>query len=100
MDGQTVLHVACEQGEVGIVELLVKFKIKPKWKPNKLRTRKSSRKSNPSNASLSEDEVYYPLKVNAVNNARVMPLHIAIKNGFGHDGKFIISGRTILQQYR
>lgn len=83
MDGQTVLHVACEQGEVGIVEFLVKFKIKPKWKPNKLRTRKSSRKSNPLNASLSEDELYYPLKVNAVNNARVMPLHIAIKNGFG-----------------
>ena len=94
MDGQTALHVACEQGEVGIVEFLVKFKVKPKWKPNKLRTRKSLRKSNPANTSVSKDEVYYPLKVNAVNNARVMPLHIAIKNGFGQIIKKLLEAKA------
>ena len=80
MEGQTALHLACERGEADVVRFLVEFSVKPHWKP-KTRARKPVRKPAFSPNS-SQNERYNPVKVNVVNNAGLIPLHIAIRENY------------------
>lgn len=81
MEGQTAIHLACEAGEAEIVQYLVDFTVKSKWKP-KTRGRKVYRKGALTSPSSSQIDCFNPVKINVKNNAGLMPLHIAIKRQF------------------
>ncbi|XP_063446430.1 leucine-rich repeat serine/threonine-protein kinase 1-like isoform X1 [Mytilus trossulus] len=94
MEGQTVLHLACKNGEVEIVRYLVDFTVKPKWKGKMGRTRVSVRKTTPISPSSSQVSLYSPVKINAVNNNGLMPLHIAIKKGSGQITEILLKAKA------